>query len=183
MELDESVGQELTEFRLLGEQSVVLIEARSNVGPIAFGAHVVDGCIRLVANGGGVEMTAAPTASLSIKLDSLSSGNALFDAELLRRVDARQHPKTVVELGNAVRIGESDRYRVDGHLTFHGVRRSIDGMLEDSVPTPGRLRVVGEQVIDIRDFDITPPSRLMLRIYPDVRVQLQLEAELAIAGS
>jgi hypothetical protein len=30
---------------------------------------------------------------------------------------------------------------------------------------------------DIRDFDIASPTVLMLRIYPDVLVQLQVEAE------
>jgi len=173
----------MTEFRLIGERSVVLIEARSNVGPIAFGANVVDGCVRLAVNGSGVEMTAAPTASLSIDLDTLSSGNALYDAELRRRVDARKHPRTFVELGDAVRIGASDRYQVSGEITFHGITKSVNGVLEVSLPEASLLRVIGEQVVDIRDFDITPPSHLMLRIYPDVRVRLQLEAELASAGS
>ena len=44
-------------------------------------------------------------------------------------------------------------------------------------PGPGRLSVTGEQVVDIRDFDIISPSVLMLRIYPDVVVKLYLEAE------
>ena len=44
-------------------------------------------------------------------------------------------------------------------------------------PGPGLLSITGEQVIDIRDFDITSPTVLMLRIYPDVVVKLYLEAE------
>jgi len=35
--------------------------------------------------------------------------------------------------------------------------------------------VIGEHVFDIRDFDVATPTVLMLRIYPDVRVELQLE--------
>ena len=42
----------------------------------------------------------------------------------------------------------------------------------------GRLVVTGEQVFDIRDFDVPSPTVLMLRIYPDVRVHLHVEAEL-----
>ena len=41
-----------------------------------------------------------------------------------------------------------------------------------------RLIITGEQVFDIRDFAIPSPTVLMLRIYPDVRVRLQAEAEL-----
>jgi hypothetical protein len=38
------------------------------------------------------------------------------------------------------------------------------------------LHVVGEHVFDIRDFDVAAPTVLMFRIYPDVRLELQLEA-------
>ena len=41
----------------------------------------------------------------------------------------------------------------------------------------GRLVVTGDQALDIRDFDIASPTVLMLRIYPDVRVRLHIEAE------
>ena len=41
-----------------------------------------------------------------------------------------------------------------------------------------RLVVTGEQVFDIRDFAIPSPTMLMLRIFPDVRVRLHVEAEL-----
>lgn len=142
----------------------------------------MDGCIKLAVNGSGVDMGVTPTATLSIDMAALRSGNALYDAELLRRMDARRHPTTFVELGDAAAIGDADRYQVTGAVTLHGIRRNISGVLQVSELGGGRLRVVVEQVIDIRDFDIAPPSRLMLRIYPDVRVQLQLEAEPAEAG-
>ena len=37
--------------------------------------------------------------------------------------------------------------------------------------------MTGEEVVDIRDFGIASPTVLMLRIYPDVRVRLHVEAE------
>jgi hypothetical protein len=40
-----------------------------------------------------------------------------------------------------------------------------------------RLVITGEQVLDMRDLAIPSPTVLMLRIYPDVRVRLQVEAE------
>jgi hypothetical protein len=44
--------------------------------------------------------------------------------------------------------------------------------------TDRRLVVRGEQVVDIRDFGVASPTVLMLRIYPDVEVGLQVEANL-----
>ncbi len=44
-------------------------------------------------------------------------------------------------------------------------------------PRPdGSIIVTGGHAFDIRDFDIASPTVLMLRIYPDVTVKLQVEA-------
>ena len=44
--------------------------------------------------------------------------------------------------------------------------------------TRGMVAIRGEHGFDIRDFGISSPTVLMFRIYPDVMVKLQLEAEL-----
>ncbi len=160
----------------------MLIEARSNVGPIVFGATGLDGYVEARFADAVVATEPPPSAHVEIELDSLRSGNPLYDAELLRRIDARMHPVTVLELTEATRIGKSDRYQLAGELTFHGITRTITGTVSASV-SDGTLQVMGEHVFDIRDFDIAAPSVLMLRIYPDVRVQLQLEAEVTSGTS
>jgi hypothetical protein len=53
------------------------------------------------------------------------------------------------------------------------------GTVAVSFPHPGRIVIEGEQVLDMRHFEITPPAVAMLRIYPEVRVQLHLEADVA----
>jgi hypothetical protein len=98
---------------------------------------------------------------------------------LLRRVDARLFPRAVVELRDASPVGATGRYHVEGMLTFHGVTRSMAGTVAVSFPHPGRIVIEGEQVLDMRHFEITPPAVAMLRIYPEVRVQLHLEAHVA----
>jgi polyisoprenoid-binding protein YceI len=163
-------------FDLVPGRSAVLVEARSNVGPIAFGTTALNGHVEAAIIDAAVDPDAAPSARLAFELRSLRSGNALYDAELLRRVDGRRHPTTTVELREAVRIGASDRYSVTGDLTFHGVTRSASGTVAVAVRPDHALEITGEHVFDIRDFDLSAPTVLMLRIYPDVRVQLQLLA-------
>jgi hypothetical protein len=85
----------------------------------------------------------------------------------------------VVELRDASPVGATGRYHVEGVLTFHGVTRSMAGTVAVSFPEPGRMVIEGEQVLDMRHFEITPPAVAMLRIYPEVRVQLHLEADTA----
>ena len=162
-------------FEIVSDRSAVLLAARSNVGPVAFGTTEVTGSIALVTNGTEIDATAAPCARIEIATESLTSGNALYDAELARRIDARRFPLTVVELLHAERA-DSERFMVRGAVTFHGVTRELAGTVAVSFAAPDTLVVTGEHALDIRDFDLSAPTMLMLKIFPDVRVQLQLEA-------
>lgn len=164
-------------FEVVPERSAVLIRARSTVGPIEFGTTGVSGTVRVSLQQSRIVATDAITARLEVQVGTLTSGNKLYDAELLRRVDARMYPIAVVDLDGASPLGSDDRFEVQGRLTFHGVTRELTGVVSVSTPSPNKLTVSGDDVIDIRDFEITSPTVLMLKIYPDVRVYLQLEAE------
>jgi len=165
-------------FRLVPDRSVVLIEVRSTVGPISFGALGITGSIEADVANGVIRSGSRPSAHVEVGVDGLSSGNSLYDAELLRRISARRFPVATIDLRDCVAIGAGNRYRLAGDLTFHGVTRPTQGTVHVSLTSDRRLVVTGEQVFDIRDFDVPSPTVLMLRIYPDVRVRLQVEADL-----
>jgi polyisoprenoid-binding protein YceI len=74
-------------------------------------------------------------------------------------------------------VGTGNRYQLQGDLTFHGVTRLLTGTVEVAFPATDVALVYGEKVIDIRDFDVPSPAVLMLKILPDVRVRMSLEAE------
>ena len=103
-------------------------------------------------------------------------GNSIYNAELLRRIDAHRYPKASVELLDCMEVGPGARYSLKGELTFHGVSRPVGtvGLLASE----RGLVITGAQVFDIRDFAIPSPTVLMLRDLPDVRVRLHAEAEL-----
>jgi len=167
----------LRRFRLDPERSAVLIDVRSTVGPISFGTIGLGGSIEAAVTDGVVRTDVAPSARLTIDVTALSSGNHLYDAELLRRIDARRFPTATVVLRECALSGPGSRYQLAGELTFHGVTRPADGTVSVDVCSDTRLAITGEQVFDIRDFEIASPTVLMLRIYPDVRVYLHVEAE------
>ncbi len=75
-------------------------------------------------------------------------------------------------------MADGGRYRLAGELDFHGVTRRVEGAVDLAAATDRRLVATGEQVFDIRDYAVPSPTVLMLRIYPDVRVHLHVEAEL-----
>jgi DNA-binding PadR family transcriptional regulator len=170
-------------FRVVPDRSVVMIDARSSVGPITFGAIGVTGYIEAAVAGRRVCPDPYPTAHLEIEVERLRSGNSLYDAELLRRIDARRHPTVALDLRACTSLGSTGRYQLVGEVTFHGVSRPLDGTVSVVMPSDHALVVRGEQVVDIRDFGVASPTVLMLRIYPDVVVGLQIEAEFDRAGS
>jgi DNA-binding PadR family transcriptional regulator/polyisoprenoid-binding protein YceI len=168
----------LGRYRLVSDRSVVLIEVRSTAGPLSFGSVGVTGSITAAVGDGVVQPIPAPVAQIEIDVSGLRSGNRLYDAELLRRIDARRFPRAVVELRACERPSGGTLYHLDGALTFHGVTRPTDGTVSVDALSDQRLVVTGQQDFDIRDFAIPSPTVLMLRIYPDVRVRLHVEAEL-----
>jgi DNA-binding PadR family transcriptional regulator len=183
-ELDPSSGSRLASpseprrFNFIPDRSVVLIEVRSTVGPLSFGAIGVRGSLRAALVHGVLCPDVPPTGHLEIDMTGLSSGNRLYDAELLRRIEARRFPMARVELVDCAPSGPGSRYRLKGELSFHAVTRRAEGTVNLEAVSDRRLVITGEQVFDIRDFAIPSPTVLMLRIYPDVRVRLHAEAEM-----
>jgi polyisoprenoid-binding protein YceI len=164
-----------TRFVLDPSSCAVLVEARSNVGTVSFGTTQVNGVIEAVRTDDHIDTDTRPCAHLTIPLDALTSGNALYDAELQQRLAVQRYPVVTLELTEAEHLGASD-YRASGRVTIHGMTSTLAGGVTLTFPEPDAVLVVGEQVVDIRDFDIELPSVLMLHIYPDVKVSVHLLA-------
>jgi polyisoprenoid-binding protein YceI len=158
-------------------RSAVIVKARSNVGPITFVTGSVDGAFGLQMSDGALILDENMTSRLEIPLGTLTSGNVLYDAEIMRRVDARRFPIATVALTASNRIGETNQYELSGTVTFHGVTRDIEGTVTANVSPPGTVVVQGKQVIDIREFELGVPSTFMLKIYPEVEIEMHIEAE------
>jgi len=175
-------------FAVAPDRSTLVVQARSNVGPIAFSGSGMIGSISVAVDRGVVADEPAPRAQLVLPLRALTSGNALYDRELLRRVDARRYPEVSVQLTAASRIGDGNCYLVAGTVAMHGAVVELDGVVRVAVVDADRrtrtgtvadrrLDVSGEQMIDISAFGMDVPAMAVLRLYPDVRLSLHVEAD------
>ena len=142
----------------------------------------IEGYMQVRAVGGSLEVQPPPRGELSLDLSQLTSGNAVYDAELARRLDLRSYPRSTIVLGTASRLPGPCRYSVRGELTLHGVTRVLDGAVSALLGDDGTWSVSGETVFDIRDFQVETPSLLMLRIFPDVKVTLKVALRAGAAG-
>jgi polyisoprenoid-binding protein YceI len=160
----------VAEFRIVPERSVVSIAASSSLHPINGEARGLEGTLEL---GAGLR------GRIELPVASLRSGNPLYDAEMHRRVDARRHPTIVGEVVESTQLNDSGRLRLVGDLTFHGVTRRVEGEVSVETPGPDTVVIEGEHVFDVRDFGVRPPRIMMLRVHPEVRVAIRVEAERA----
>jgi polyisoprenoid-binding protein YceI len=159
------------------DRSRVWIEARSSLHPIHSETTGLDGWLEMEIEGGGrVNLSVPPKALLELPVEMLSSGNGLYDREMRRRINARRFPTMRGELTEMKELDGEGRYAVSGDLTFHGVTRRVEGEITVTAMDDQTIRVTGEQVFDIQDFDLDPPKILTLRVYPDVTVRIEIIA-------
>jgi len=163
-------------FRIIPERSRVWIEASSSVHPIKGESEGLSGTINAAFNGDGLDLSSLPEISVELPVERLKSGNRLEDAEMMRRIDARRYPTIRGIVRDMKPQGVGGRYVVTGDLTFHGVTQSMEGEVTVSRPDNGTLGIEGEREFDIRDFKVDPPKILMLRVHPEVKVRIRVEA-------
>ncbi len=75
-----------------------MIRARSNVGAIDFGTTGMRGTVEAAVRDSALDPVAGVHGRLEVDVAELTSGNSLYDAELMHRVHARMFPVAVVEL-------------------------------------------------------------------------------------
>jgi hypothetical protein len=75
--------------------------------------------------------------------------------------------------------GDAGRYSVTGDLSFHGRTRSFEHEMTIEMRDGNAIELKGDYVFDIREFNMKPPSMLMLKVYPEVAVRIELYGELA----
>ncbi len=165
----------MARYRVIPERSSLRAEARSSIHPVVVQTTGLTGTIEAEVED-GVARLGAPFR-VEIDAERLRSGGALIDGELQRRLETRKFPRVV----GAVRAAEARldgvRWLLRGDLSIHGVTRSTDAEVRVRIVDYRTLEIEGEKVIDMRDYGLTPPRLLMLRVHPDVTVRARLVAE------
>ena len=164
-------------FNIVPERSRVWLEASSSVHPIHGEAAGLSGSIDVQFDGAaGLDLSSSPEIRVELPVEQLKSGNRLEDAEMMRRVDARRYPTIRGVVKDIKPMGVDGRYMVTGDLTFHGVTQTVEGEVTLSRPDDQTVVFEGEREFDVRDFKVSPPKILMLKVHPEVKVRIRVEA-------
>jgi polyisoprenoid-binding protein YceI len=169
-------SQTVTRFAVSAVDSSLSIDARSTLHAVHATASGLTGYLIAAQNSDGTLASApAPILHVEFPIDSVRSGNALQDREMRRLVDAGRFPKVTGDLRSVDSIAPPNRYRAGGDITLVGRTRTYGA--EFTMTSDGEsITVEGELAVDIRDFGLKPPSLLILKVDPILRVSLRLVA-------
>jgi polyisoprenoid-binding protein YceI len=165
-------------FTLDPVRSCVWVDARSSLHPITTQTRGLEGWVELTPLAdGAIDLGQPVRGHLEVWVDRFSSGNQLYDRELKRRIDARRHPVILGQITGIHGTGSANRYQVAGDLSFHGETRRFEHEMTieiDRESAAASISLKGDRVFDIREFRMKPPSMLMLKVYPEVSVRVEL---------
>jgi polyisoprenoid-binding protein YceI len=164
-------------YRIIAERSRLWVEARSSLHPIKAESGEVSGYVEIEIGAGGPDLKVPPQGRIDVNVESLKTGNVLYDREVEKRLDTRKYPRIHGEIVEVMELDAGRRYKVRGNLSLHGVTKTVEGEVNLRVVDGDHFEVEGEKVFDIRDFGLTPPRLLMLKVYPDVKVRGHVVAQ------
>lgn len=154
-------------------RSCIWVSGRSNLHPINTETRGVTGWFEASTRAdGSLDLDQPYSGQLQLAVSKLTSGNQLYDHELRRRIDAKRYP--IIE-GRVTRLaadGSHPGYLVAGDIFFHGKTRSFEHRMDIELREEASL--TGKYVFDIRQFGMKPPSMLMIRVYPEIEVRVEL---------
>lgn len=169
----------MSTFRLVPGRSSARFEARSSLHGIYARSDHLSGFLRAFLRAdGSLDSESGVEGHIEIPVDSLVSGNSLYDRELRRRMDTARYPAITGDI-HLVRSSPSspNRFQVEGNITVKGETREASGEIEITRDESGALCLSGSQRFDIRDFNIEPPRLTMLRVLPEIVVAVELYYE------
>jgi len=164
----------LTRYTLDSVRSCIWVSGRSSLHPINTETRGITGWFETsVRDDGSLDLDLPVSGELELAVARLTSGNQLYDHELRRRMDARRFPTIVGRVTNISARAPHPRYTVTGDVSFHGKTRTFEHEMHIDVHDGG-ISLTGEYVFDIREFGMKPPSMLMVRVYPEISVRVEL---------
>ena len=158
-------------------RSVIWVSGRSSLHPINTETTGITGWFEASFRpDGSLDLGTGVAGELQLAVERLTSGNQLYDRELQRRIDARRFP-TIEGKVTGVELGETPYgYLVSGDVAFHGKTRSFQHVMQIWASN-NAIELRGDYVFDIREFGMKPPSMLMVRVYPEITVRVELHGE------
>ena len=166
----------------LAPESKLWVDGTSNVRSFSCAAAVVTATIETSADSavpavlGG--RNAVLTVSLSVPADRLDCHNGQMNEHMLKALKAKEHPVIAFTLDSYDLVTRSDTTKATlrGTLDLGGVTKPIVMGAELTAGTDGAMRIVGTYELNMKEYDLSPPSLLFgtMKVREKVKVKFDL---------
>ncbi len=171
------VPDSVTRYRIIPQRSRVWIDARSSVHPIHSDTDGLEGYLELDLDPEGrVDLTKDPEGKVSFRVSRLSSGKRMEDREMQKRIESGRYPTIDGVLERMELLTDDGMYQVTGDVTFKGVKRPHQDKMTIDPVDDQTIRLAGKSQFDLREFGMEPPRMLLLKVYPEVEVRVEIVA-------
>ena len=168
----------MSRYKSIPHLSEIALHAKSSLHPIHTKSSRLTAYFEVKLRPDGLPDLSAPIdGTLEIDVESLKSNNKLYDQVMQDVLDTRRYPKVKVRLIDIQAKRGDGRYTAVAEVTFHGVTKRLKGDLVVRSVANKRLEINGMIELDIRDFNVKPPSLLVVKVHPGIKVQMNLIAE------
>jgi polyisoprenoid-binding protein YceI len=168
----------MPKFAPVSGRSELSLVAESSIHPIRASTTKLEGFFEAeLLDDGHLDLSVAPSGRLEVYVENLESGNKLIDREAQRRLNIRRFPSIIAEIVEIRKIEGNGNYKAAGDLTFHGETQRYEDGLALTQLDEHTIEMSGEITVDMRDFGIEPPKLLMVKVYPEVKVRLNVVAK------
>jgi len=164
----------MSRFEPVDGRSQLILEGESSIHPLHTATNELKGYFEATLDADGqLDLSVPVSGQVEMLVESMKSNNALIDREMQKRLNTRRYPRVVAELLALRQQNGPGHYLAAGDLTFHGVTRRLEDELIVRQVDERTVEIQGEITIDVRNFNVDPPKLLILRVYPEVKVNLR----------
>ncbi len=166
-------------YSVSASDSWLTFEARSTLHGVHGKVSDLSGSVEVAWNeDGSIAAEPLPKMHVEFPVERLRTGNGMQDGEMWKVIDSKRFPRIAADV-RSLRPGNAPgRYGASGSVTMSGRSRQYDG--ECTISADGDvITIEGDLTVDIRDFGLTPPKLVIIKVDPVVRVHIHLVAKKA----
>jgi polyisoprenoid-binding protein YceI len=165
----------------LTPESRLWVDGTSTVRSFSCKAGVIDAVIESAENAVTAALNGEPairTVTFSVPTAQMDCGNGTMNGHMMKAIKAKENPKITFKL-DSYTLGKgttSTAATLKGSLTLGGVTRPIVLEAALTAGASGALRVVGAYDLNMKDYDLTPPTLMLgtLKVRENVKVSFDL---------
>jgi polyisoprenoid-binding protein YceI len=166
----------------LTPESRLWVDGKSTVRDFSCKAGVMEAVAEAVGENAVAAVlagdTAVRTVTLTVSTEKMDCGNGTMNGHMMKALKVKENPTITFRLETYLlaKGADSTAAILKGTLTLGGVTKSItlDATLKSG--SNGELRVVGEHELNMKDYDLKPPSLMLgtMKVREKVNVKFDL---------